>query len=101
MFKNFRVLLIRICHSAFRSSKIFDLEKKFCAVSFLAGKRMESIQKILDRHYSEASWRQPAVILLDDLDQIAASPSGPEQELTGEAHYYTKVAQGSSPVESC
>ena len=55
---------------------------------------MESIQKFMERQFLEASWRQPAVILLDDLDQIAASPTGPEQELTGEALYYTKIAQG-------
>ncbi len=55
---------------------------------------MESIQKLLERHYAEASWRQPAVLLLDDLDQIAAAPSGPEQEISGEALYFTKVAQG-------
>ena len=55
---------------------------------------MESIQKILERHFVEASWRQPAVILLDDLDHIAASPRGPEQEMSGEAFYYTKIANG-------
>ena len=59
---------------------------------------MESIQKILERHFVEASWRQPAVILLDDLDQIAASPRGPEQEMSGEALYHTKIANGNCPI---
>ena len=59
---------------------------------------MESIQKILERHFVEASWRQPAVILLDDLDHIAASPRGPEQEMSGEAFYYTKIANGNCPI---
>ena len=62
------------------------------------GKRMESIQKILEHHFVEASWRQPAVILLDDLDHIAASPSGPEQEMSGEAFYHTKIAHGNCAV---
>ena len=84
-------------------AKFCSLESKYniyitynCTHFVLTGKRMESIQKIMERQFLEASWRQPAVILLDDLDQIAASPTGPEQELTGEALYYTKIAQGTS-----
>ena len=55
---------------------------------------MESIQKILEHHFVEASWRQPAVILLDDLDYIAPAPRGPEQEMSGEAFHHTKIASG-------
>lgn len=42
----------------------------------------------------ELSWRQPGVLLLDDLDLIAAAPSGPEQEASGEMQYFIKMAEG-------
>lgn len=63
-------------------------------VYFCPGKRVDSIQKQLHTTFEEAAWRQPSVILLDDLDQIAAAPTGPEQEISGEAVYFTRVAEG-------
>ena len=62
-------------------------------VSLCPGKRIESLRKYLEQVFSECSWRQPAVILLDDLDLIAAAPAGPEQEMGGEAMYYMRVAE--------
>ncbi|KAL1789265.1 peroxisome biogenesis factor 1 [Sigmodon hispidus] len=51
----------------------------------LRGKRLESIQKALEMAFSEAAWRQPSVVLLDDLDLIARLPTIPEQEQSPEA----------------
>ena len=34
------------------------------------------------------------MILLDDLDHVAPAPSGPEAELSGEAIYGARVAEG-------
>ena len=59
----------------------------------LRGKGVESVRKILLGVFEEARTRQPSVVLLDDLDIIAAAPSGPEQEMTGEAHYYRQMAE--------
>ena len=42
---------------------------------------------------NEAAWRQPSIILLDDLDHVTASPLGPEQEISPEAVYHTRVAE--------
>jgi len=45
--------------------------------------------------FNDAVWYQPSVIVLDDLDQIAAACSGPDQELAPETLYHARVAQGS------
>ena len=58
------------------------------------GKQLSSVKKTLERVFNEAAWRQPAVVLLDDLDLIAAAPSGPEQEMAPESVYYARIAQG-------
>lgn len=44
--------------------------------------------------FDEAAWRQPSVILLDDLEQVMPAPSGPEAEMSGEAIYGARVAEG-------
>nr|XP_051709299.1 peroxisomal ATPase PEX1 isoform X2 [Oryctolagus cuniculus] len=44
----------------------------------LRGKRLESIQRSLQAAFSEAAWRQPSVMLLDDLDVIVGSAAMPE-----------------------
>ncbi|MEJ1280956.1 peroxisomal biogenesis factor 1 [Cricetulus griseus] len=58
----------------------------------LRGKRLESIQKALEVAFSEAAWRQPSVILLDDLDFIAGLPTVPEQEHSPEAVQSQRLA---------
>uniref|UniRef100_A0A8I6ADS4 Peroxisomal ATPase PEX1 n=2 Tax=Rattus norvegicus TaxID=10116 RepID=A0A8I6ADS4_RAT len=58
----------------------------------LRGKRLESIQKALEVAFSEAAWRQPSVILLDDLDLIAGLPSTPEHEHSPEAVQSQRLA---------
>lgn len=65
------------------------------------GKRLESIQKVLEVAFSEAAWRQPSVVLLDDLDVIAGLPSVPEQEHSPEAVQSQRLAHGNaSPTDS-
>lgn len=44
--------------------------------------------------FDEAAWRQPSVILLDDLEHVVPAPSGPEAEMSGEAIYGSRVAEG-------
>ncbi|XP_052029142.1 peroxisomal ATPase PEX1 isoform X2 [Apodemus sylvaticus] len=58
----------------------------------LRGKRLESTQKALEVAFSEAAWRQPSVILLDDLDLVAGLPSAPEQEHSPEAVQSQRLA---------
>ncbi|GAB1289381.1 Peroxisome biogenesis factor 1 [Apodemus speciosus] len=58
----------------------------------LRGKRLESTQKALEVAFSEAAWRQPSVLLLDDLDLIAGLPSVPEHEHSPEAVQSQRLA---------
>ena len=57
------------------------------------GKRVETIQKHLQQVFTEGAWHQPAVVLLDDLDQVISAPS-PTQEIGGEALYKLRLAEG-------
>lgn len=44
--------------------------------------------------FDEAIWRQPSIVLLDDLDHVVPAPSGPEAELSGEAIYGARIGEG-------
>uniref|UniRef100_F7G7U8 Peroxisomal ATPase PEX1 n=1 Tax=Monodelphis domestica TaxID=13616 RepID=F7G7U8_MONDO len=46
----------------------------------LRGKRPENVQRALELAFSEAVWKQPSVVLLDDLDHIIGVSSMPELE---------------------
>ncbi|XP_062983001.1 peroxisomal ATPase PEX1 [Elgaria multicarinata webbii] len=58
----------------------------------LRGKRSENIQKKLEEAFLEAGWRQPSVVLLDDLDHIVGVPLAPEHENSPEAVQSTRLA---------
>lgn len=59
----------------------------------LRGKKVETIQKMLELLFDEAAWRQPSLIVLDDLDHLCGAPAGPEFEMTAEALYSARVAE--------
>ncbi|XP_015264114.1 PREDICTED: peroxisome biogenesis factor 1, partial [Gekko japonicus] len=58
----------------------------------LKGKRLENIRKKLEEAFLEAVWRQPSVILLDDLDHMVGIPLTPEHENSPEAVQSTRLA---------
>lgn len=43
--------------------------------------------------FERAEWRQPSVVLLDDLDHLAGAPTSPEHEHGPEALLQQHVAQ--------
>uniref|UniRef100_A0A452QP05 Peroxisomal ATPase PEX1 n=1 Tax=Ursus americanus TaxID=9643 RepID=A0A452QP05_URSAM len=71
-----------VCKEA---SDILDAHVEIVDCKALRGKRLENIQKTLELAFSEAAWRQPSVILLDDLDLVAGLPAAPEHERSPEA----------------
>ncbi|XP_075683815.1 peroxisomal ATPase PEX1 isoform X2 [Rhinoderma darwinii] len=71
-----------LCKEAFDSLEAY-VEEIDCKL--LKGKTLESISQTLEEGFAEAAWRQPAVLLLDDLDQIVGVPATPEQEHSPEA----------------
>ncbi|XP_066441857.1 peroxisomal ATPase PEX1 isoform X2 [Eleutherodactylus coqui] len=71
-----------LCKEAFDGLEAY-VEEIDCKL--LKGKTMESLCQTLEEGFAEAAWRQPAVLLLDDLDQLAGVPVAPEQEHSPEA----------------
>ncbi|XP_055974037.1 peroxisomal ATPase PEX1 [Sorex fumeus] len=66
-----------ICKEAYET---LDAHVETIDCKALRGKRLENIQKSLEAAFSEAVWRQPSVILLDDLDLLVGLPVLPEHE---------------------
>ncbi|XP_064615805.1 peroxisomal ATPase PEX1-like [Liolophura sinensis] len=58
----------------------------------LKGKRPETIQRLLEKLFDELSWRQPSIVVLDDVDVLAGSNSGPD-EMSAEAQYSYKMSE--------
>ncbi|GFS20283.1 peroxisome biogenesis factor 1 [Elysia marginata] len=59
----------------------------------LRGKTVSNIQKAMEAVFDEAAWREPSVIVFDNLDAIVPAPSGPDSEMNGEALYSAKNSQ--------
>ncbi|XP_041039764.1 peroxisome biogenesis factor 1 isoform X2 [Carcharodon carcharias] len=59
----------------------------------LRGKRAENIRKKWEDAFTEAAWRQPSIVLLDDLDHIAGAVSTPEHEHSAEAILSKQLSQ--------
>ncbi|XP_077896546.1 peroxisomal ATPase PEX1 isoform X4 [Ictidomys tridecemlineatus] len=79
-----------ICKEAF---DILDAYVEIVDCKTLRGKRLEIIQKTLEAAFSEALWRQPSVVLLDDLDLIAGLSAAPEQEHSPDAVQSHRLAR--------
>ncbi|XP_060680653.1 peroxisome biogenesis factor 1 isoform X1 [Hemiscyllium ocellatum] len=59
----------------------------------LRGKRVENIRKQWEDAFAEATWRQPSVVLMDDLDHIIGAASTPEHEHSAEAILSKQLSQ--------
>ncbi|XP_048462372.1 peroxisome biogenesis factor 1 [Rhincodon typus] len=59
----------------------------------LRGKRAENIRRKWEDAFAEAAWRQPSVVLLDDLDHITGAVSTPEHEHSAEAVLSKQLSQ--------
>uniref|UniRef100_A0A8C8EJA4 Peroxisomal ATPase PEX1 n=1 Tax=Oncorhynchus tshawytscha TaxID=74940 RepID=A0A8C8EJA4_ONCTS len=59
----------------------------------LKGKRAETVRQILEEVFEQAVWRQPSVVLLDDLDHVTGAPTSPEHEHGPEALLRLHIAQ--------
>lgn len=57
------------------------------------GKRAEAVRQTLREVFQQAQWRQPAVVLLDDLDQVTGAATSLEHELGPEAALQQHIAQ--------
>lgn len=66
--------------------------KRFNAAHFV-GKRVETVRQILQEVLEQAEWKQPAVVLLDDLDHVTGAAASPEHEHGPEAALQQHIAQ--------
>uniref|UniRef100_A0A8D3BQX6 Peroxisomal ATPase PEX1 n=1 Tax=Scophthalmus maximus TaxID=52904 RepID=A0A8D3BQX6_SCOMX len=64
----------------------------------LQGKRAESVRQMLQDVFEQAEWRQPSVVLLDDLDHVTGTPTSPEHEQGPEALLQQHIAQSLKDV---
>ncbi|XP_053117738.1 peroxisomal ATPase PEX1 isoform X2 [Hemicordylus capensis] len=78
-----------ICKEAFDR---LDAHVEVVDCKALRGKRLENIRKKLEEAFLEAGWRQPSVVLLDDLDHIVGVPLAPEHENSPEAVQSIRLA---------
>lgn len=64
-------------------------------ISFISfsGKRSETVRQMLQDIFEQAEWRQPSVVLLDDLDHVTGAPTSPEHEHGPEALLQQHIAQ--------
>ncbi|XP_013886826.1 peroxisome biogenesis factor 1 [Austrofundulus limnaeus] len=59
----------------------------------LQGKRADTVRQILRDVFEQAEWRQPSVVLLDDLDHVTHTATSPEHEHGPEALLQRHIAQ--------
>uniref|UniRef100_A0A8B9T4Q9 Peroxisomal ATPase PEX1 n=1 Tax=Anas platyrhynchos TaxID=8839 RepID=A0A8B9T4Q9_ANAPL len=78
-----------ICKEAFDR---LDAHVEVIDCKALRGKRLGSIRKNVEEAFLEASWRQPSILLMDDLDHIVGVPSTPEHENTPETIQSNRLA---------
>ncbi|XP_023124822.2 peroxisome biogenesis factor 1 isoform X2 [Amphiprion ocellaris] len=64
----------------------------------LQGKRAETVRQILQDIFEHAEWKQPSVVLLDDLDHLTRAPTSPEHEHGPEALLHQHIAQSLQDV---
>ncbi|NXI41547.1 PEX1 factor, partial [Galbula dea] len=78
-----------LCKEAFSR---LDAHVEVIDCKALRGKRLANIRRIVEEAFLEAAWRQPAILLMDDLDHIAGAPSTPEHENSPETVQSSRLA---------
>ncbi|XP_062461084.1 peroxisomal ATPase PEX1 isoform X5 [Pezoporus occidentalis] len=78
-----------ICKEAFDK---LDAHVEVIDCKALRGKRLANIRKNVEEAFLEAAWRQPSILLMDDLDHIVGVPSTPEHENSPETVQSNRLA---------
>lgn len=76
-----------------KANKELDAHVQVVDCKMLKGKRADTIRQRLEEVFEQAVWRQPSVVLLDDLDHITGAASSPEHEHGLEAVLRLHIAQ--------
>ncbi|KAM9231893.1 peroxisomal ATPase PEX1 isoform 3-T3 [Leptosomus discolor] len=78
-----------ICKEAFDR---LDAHVEVIDCKALRGKRLANIRKNVEEAFLEAAWRQPSILLMDDLDHIVGVPPTPEHENSPETVQSNRLA---------
>uniref|UniRef100_A0A3B5ALH1 Peroxisomal ATPase PEX1 n=1 Tax=Stegastes partitus TaxID=144197 RepID=A0A3B5ALH1_9TELE len=81
-----------------KASEDLDAHVEVVDCKKLQGKRAETVRQILQDIFEQAEWKQPSVVLLDDLDHLARAPTSPEHEHGPEALLQQHIAQSLKDV---
>ncbi|KAJ8273320.1 hypothetical protein GJAV_G00100240 [Gymnothorax javanicus] len=75
-----------------KASEDLDAHFEVIECKKMRGKRVETIRQRLEDVFEKAMWRQPSVVLLDDLDHVTGAVS-PDHEHGPEALHWLQIAQ--------
>ncbi|KFO91541.1 Peroxisome biogenesis factor 1, partial [Buceros rhinoceros silvestris] len=78
-----------ICKEAFDR---LDAHVEVIDCKALRGKRLANVRKNVEEAFLEAAWRQPSILLMDDLDHIVGVPPTPEHENSPETIQSNRLA---------
>ncbi|KAK9957480.1 hypothetical protein ABG768_011724 [Culter alburnus] len=76
-----------------KASEELDAHIQVVDCKALKGKRADTIRQRLEEVFEQAVWRQPSVVLLDDLDHLTGAATSPEHEHGPEAVLRQHIAQ--------
>ncbi|XP_051991093.1 peroxisome biogenesis factor 1 [Xyrauchen texanus] len=76
-----------------KASEELDAHVQVIDCKTLRGKRADTIRQRLEEVFEQAVWRQPSVVLLDDLDHVTGAATSPEHEHGPEAILRQHIAQ--------
>uniref|UniRef100_A0A672S9V6 Peroxisomal ATPase PEX1 n=1 Tax=Sinocyclocheilus grahami TaxID=75366 RepID=A0A672S9V6_SINGR len=76
-----------------KASEQLDAHVQVVYCKTLKGKRADTIRQRLEEVFEQAVWRQPSVVLLDDLDHVTGAATSPEHEHGPEAVLRQHIAQ--------
>ncbi|XDV34733.1 hypothetical protein PO909_004862 [Leuciscus waleckii] len=76
-----------------KASEELDVHIQVVDCKTLKGKRADNIRQRLEEVFEQAVWRQPSVVLLDDLDHVTGAATSPEHEHGPEAVLRQHIAQ--------
>uniref|UniRef100_A0A673KKS5 Peroxisomal ATPase PEX1 n=1 Tax=Sinocyclocheilus rhinocerous TaxID=307959 RepID=A0A673KKS5_9TELE len=76
-----------------KASEQLDAHVQVVYCKTLKGKRADTIRQGLEEVFEQAVWRQPSVVLLDDLDHVTGAATSPEHEHGPEAVLRQHIAQ--------
>nr|XP_057903947.1 peroxisomal ATPase PEX1-like isoform X1 [Doryrhamphus excisus] len=76
-----------------RAADELDAHVEVLECKKLQGKRAETVRQTLQDVFTQAQWKQPSAVLLDDLDHVTRAPTSPEHEHGPEAQLHLHVAQ--------